>query len=133
MHKGIMLAAALCVTLLVLLAGCEGASVLYGNRSTSEAGFEIDYTILDHEEAAELTLEAGESLRVALAHDRGSVDVSVRQKSGESIYLGSDLVNAEFTLIITESGDYRVSVTGHRAVGKASFLRTAAEKAAPEP
>ena len=113
----------LCLTALPLLAGCDSSSVFYGSRVINEAGFVMDYTVLNHEETAELTLVAGESLRVEFAHDRGSVDVTVGLPDREPIYRGTGQTEAEFTLTIPESGDYRISVTGHRASGKAAFLR----------
>ena len=115
--------ALLCLLVMALLGGCAASSVFYGNRVMSDAGFEMDYTILDHEETAELTLAAGERLQVVFAHERGSVDVTVSLSDHAPIYQGVDQTNAEFALIIPESGDYRISVVGHRAVGQVSFLR----------
>ena len=85
------------------------------------------YAILDREETVDMSLVEGEQLQVSMTHVIGDVDVRVGRMGKEPIYQGSGQTNADFVLIIPETGTYRISITGHRAKGAVSFVRTAAE------
>ena len=106
-----------------LLAGCGNASVFDGSKAANETGFQMEYSILNKEETADLKLSEGEQLRVIFSHTAGNVDVTVGQDGKEPIYRGTKQDNAEFVLMIPESGVYHISVTGHQAKGKVSFTR----------
>ena len=105
-----------------LLAGCRQASTFEGSRTSDETGFRMDYTILDREESAELMLSEGDQIQVSISHTAGNVDLTVEQDGEEPIYKGSGQENAEFVLTVSKSGFYRISVTGHQAVGGVSFI-----------
>ena len=81
----------------------------------------MEYTVLDREETADLVLTEGDSLQVSLVNGSGTVDVVIGREGKEPVWRGTGQQNAEFVLIIPESGMYRISVTGHRAKGRASF------------
>ena len=83
----------------------------------------MEYSVLDREETAELELEAGDQLQIALSHTKGAVDVIVRLEGKEPIYRGNGQQKADFVLEIPETGDYYISVTGHQAKGTVSFTR----------
>ena len=109
--------------LLFLLAGCGTGSVFDGSRVASASEFRMEYSVLDREETADLELRAGDQLRVALAHTKGDVDVTVRPAGKEPIYRGNGQQNADFSLDIAETGRYHISVSGHQAKGAVSFTR----------
>ena len=90
---------------------------------TSESGIWLAYSILDRQETLDLSLAEGEQIQVSLTHTAGDADVTVGRVGGEFIYKGSGQTNAEFVLTIPETGTYRISITGHRAEGTASFIR----------
>ena len=96
-----------------------------GSMTTDAAGSHMEYRVLDREISARLDLTAGEELRVTLSHVSGTVDLTVGMEGREPIYRGNGQKNAEFILKISETGNYRVSVTGHQAKGSASFTRLA--------
>lgn len=130
MHRRkIRRAAGICLAALVaiLLTGCGKTGVFDGSRTTNEAGFQMEYSVLNREETAEIELSEGERLQVQLAHDKGNVDVTIGQKDKEPIYRGTKQENAGFILTIPESGAYSVTVTGHQAKGRVSFTRIPAE------
>ena len=96
-----------------------------GSMTTDASGSHMEYRVLDKEISARLDLTAGEELKVTLAHVSGTVDLTVGMEGREPIYRGNRQKNAEFILKITETGNYRVLVTGHQAKGSASFTRLA--------
>ena len=109
--------------MLFLLTGCGTSSVFDGSRTSNASKFQMEYSVLDREETAELALKAGDQLRVTLSHTEGTVDVTVGIEGKTPIYRGSGQQNADFVLEITETGNYRISVSGHQAKGNVSFTQ----------
>ena len=72
-------AAVICMlaAMILLLTGCGTGSVFDGSRVANASEFQMEYSALNREEAAELVLQAGEQLRVTLSHTEGTVDVTV--------------------------------------------------------
>ena len=112
-----------CLLVMGLLTGCGKESVFNGSRVSDETGFRMEYTVLNRTDTADMELSEGEELRVVIAHTAGNVDVTVGQPGKEPIYRGTGQTNAEFILTIPETGSYQISVAGHRANGKVSFIR----------
>ena len=113
--------------MIFLLAGCGTGSVFDGSRVSDTSGFRMEYSMLNREESADLTLREGDCLRVSLSHTDGSVNVTVGMEGQEPIYRGNGQQNAEFVLEIAESGNYHISVSGHQAKGNVSFTRISGE------
>ena len=118
-------AAVICIlaAMVFLLTGCRTGSVFDGSRVSDASGFRMEYSILNQEESADLTLREGDCLRVSLSHTEGTVDVTVGMNGKEPIYRGNGQQNAEFVLEILEKGNYHISVSGHQAKGNISFTR----------
>ena len=114
--------------MLFLLTGCGTGSVFDGSRVSDASGFRMEYSMLNREESADLTLREGDCLRVSLSHTDGSVNVTVGMEGQEPIYRGNGQQNADFILEIAESGNYHISVSGHQAKGSISFTRIPGEK-----
>ena len=107
---------------LVFLTGCNTKCKFDGLKVVDENGFRMDYSILDKTEEAVLSLSKGDELEVDISQKKGVVSVLVCVDGREPVYKGSDLGEAHFTLIIPESGDYNISVTGHRSQGLVLFF-----------
>ena len=114
--------------MIFLLTGCGTGSVFVGSRISNASEFQMEYSVLNREETAELVLQAGEQLRVTLSHTEGTVDVTVGMEGQEPIYRGRGQQNAEFVLEIAKTGNYHISVSGHQAKGNVSFTRISGEK-----
>ena len=129
-QSGLKTAAGLCLLagLLFLLTGCGTGSVFDGSRAADASGFRMEYSMLNQEESADLTLREGDCLRVSLSHTDGFVNVTVGMEGQEPIYRGNGHQNADFILEIAESGNYHISVSGHQAKGSISFTRIPGEK-----
>ena len=109
--------------MIILLTGCGTGSVFDGSRAADASGFRMEYSMLNREESADLTLREGDCLRVSLSHTDGSVNVTVGMEGQEPIYRGNGHQNAEFVLEIAETGSYHIFVSGHQAKGNISFTR----------
>jgi len=109
--------------MIFLLAGCGTGSVFDGSRVSDTSGFRMEYSILNREESADLTLTEGDCLLVSLSHTEGTVDVTVGMEGQTPIYRGNGQQNAEFVLEIAETGSYHIFVSGHQAKGNISFTR----------
>ena len=109
--------------MLFLLTGCGTGSVFDGSRVSDASGFRMEYSILNREASADLNLTEGDRLQVSLTHTEGYVDVTVGLNGKEPIYRGNGQRNAGFVLEIAETGNYHISVSGHRAKGSVSFTR----------
>ena len=105
----------------------RGRQLFDGSKVANASEFQMEYSILNREETAELVLQAGEQLRVTLSHTEGTVDVTVGMNGKEPIYRGNGQQNAEFILEMTETGNYHISVSGHQAKGNVSFTRIPGE------
>ncbi len=114
--------------MLFLLAGCGTGGVFEGSRASDASGFRMEYSILNREESADLSLTAGDCLQVSLSHTEGYVDVTVQPEGKEPIYRGNRQQNAVFVLEIAETGNYHISVSGHQAKGEISFTRIPGEQ-----
>ena len=125
LRRSLKAAAGICLLagLLFLLTGSGTGSVFDGSRVSDASGFRMEYSILNRAESADLNLTEGDCLQVSLTHTEGYVDVSVGLNGKEPIYRGNGQRNAGFVLEIAETGNYRVSVSGHRATGSVSFTR----------
>ena len=118
-------AAGICVmtALLFLLTGCMTGKVFDGTRVSDASAFRMEYSMLNREESADLSLMEGDRLQVSLSHTEGYADVTIGMEGNKPVYRGNGQIRAEFTLEISESGTYHISVSGHLAKGSVSFVR----------
>ena len=114
--------------MLFLLTGCGTGSVFDGSRVSDASGFRMEYSMLNREESADLSLAEGDCLQVSLSHTEGYVDVTVQPEGKEPIYRGNGQQNADFVLEITEAGNYHIAISGHQAKGRITFTRVPGEQ-----
>ena len=110
------------MTMFFLLTGCGQTNAFDGIRTSDESGFWMEYDSLNNQESAELMLSEGDQIQVSISHSAGYVDVMVGQDGEEPIYNGTGQENADFILTISKTGSYQITVTGHQAEGKVSFV-----------
>lgn len=94
-----------------------------GNVTADENGVLLEYAVLDCSKSFTLTLNAGDALRVTSEQSRGSANITIGIPNKEPVYEGHEIKDFEFVLNITESGEYVITVTAHRASGKISFIK----------
>lgn len=120
MRKGIF-AAVIC--LCGVLMGCHGESSFQGERLKQEDCFQLNYLILNRQEDNTLRLQENDRLVVEVEQEAGTVDIRVEMEGSEPIYEGNGLEKIDFTLNISESGSYQITVVGHHARGSVKFQR----------
>ena len=59
--------------MLFLLTGCGTGSVFDGSRVSDASEFQMEYSILNREESADLNLTEGDRLQVSLMHSEGYI------------------------------------------------------------
>ena len=92
-------------------------------RTANDDGCTMESTVLNKEQPAQISRAAGDQLQVTFAHTKGSVDVTVGMDGKEPLYKGAAQENAECSLLVSEPGVYRITVTGHQAKGRVAFIR----------
>ena len=112
--------------LCTMLAGCSMGSTFDGSRVENADRFSLAYTLLDRTESADMELEAGDAIQVELFHEKGNAGIVICREGETPVYEGKGLTELDFTVRVAESGTYRISVTGDRARGSASFTRKTA-------
>ena len=102
----------------------ENGYYFEGSRSGDESSLRLDYTAFNGTEFQVLELEAGDTIRVEVVSDRGSVDVSVVDDTDKEYIFDEDHMDSgTYAIEVPESGSYEVRVTGNQAAGSACFWR----------
>ncbi len=104
-------------------AGCGTGSTFSGDKVSNEDAFYMDYSAFNRQEYADMELASGDALRVSIAQMSGTVDLTIGVDGKDPVYEGNGLTVADFTVNISESGTYRITVTGHRAAGNVNFQK----------
>jgi hypothetical protein len=110
----------LSVLILILATACN-KQVFNGSRTSNDAQFILQYSILNSTKTHEIKLEKGSIINVIIESKSGSVDVFVEDAEGEKIYKGDDTASGKFSLEIPKTSTYKFSVTGKNAKGSVSF------------
>jgi len=112
-----------CILLTVLLLGAisllvyEKQSIFNGSRVKNPDGYTLEFTKMNQTDSHTLALQAGDSLTVDFAIDRGRVDLTVGIPGENPIYRGNDLDSAVFDLTIPKDGAYQIAVSAKHASG----------------
>lgn len=110
--------------LILVLSACSITSTKFnGSRTGNDSQLIMDYEVLNMTESQVLELETGDTVDFAIVSKRGKVDI-VLQKDGENpVYQGVDVPTSTFSVEISESGSYKVTVTGKNAKGNVSIIK----------
>ncbi len=109
----------LLILLSLLLSGCGRKDEV--EKALSSTELEFRYEFLNGEESADIILSEGDRLQVRIHNDRGNVDLRIAMTGKDPVYTGSGQKQGDFSVVIPESGEYRVSIRGHEAEGWTSF------------
>jgi hypothetical protein len=110
----------LSMLILVIATGCS-EQVFDGSRTSNDAQFVMDYSILNCAKTHEIKLKKGAIINVIIESESGRVDILVEEVNGEEIYKGDNATSNEFSLNIVKTGTYMFTVTGNDAKGSVSF------------
>jgi len=112
-----------CVFFLTIASGgCTKDIEFDGSFTGNETQFILDFEVLNVTKTHTLVLDSSDIVDVVIEKDKGTLDISVTDTEGHSIYTGDDASSGQFALEITRSDSYEFKVTGTRAKGKVSFI-----------
>lgn len=116
------------VMFIMLLFSACSSTKFDGSRTGNESQLIMDYKVLNKEDYQILELENGDIVDFKIVSESGKVDI-VLQKDGETpVYKGVDIPTSSFSVDISESGKYKVSVTGKNAKGNVSIVKRNSDK-----
>ena len=110
------------LTLTLFLSGCS-APTFNGSRTGNDSQFLMEYTVLNTTDGQTLSLEAGDTMDVAVVSASGTVSVKIQKEGELPLYDQEDVPTGQFSLEIPEDGEYNITVTGEQARGSVSFVR----------
>lgn len=108
--------------LAVLFCFCACKADFVGNKIKVGNKYTLSFSVLNKTEKETLNLKKGQTLKVSLSLEQGSVSLKIGKKDKLVIYKGTDLFeSADFALEIPENGRYLIFVGGKQAKGKIVF------------
>lgn len=111
-----------------ILAGCNNSkSQFTGSKTCNDDHFLVDFDVLNSTVEGEVKLKAGEKINVVIAVEKGSIDVSIVNDAGKTIYKGDDAETSSFTVEADIEGKYTCSVSGSDAKGSVHFIKVGTE------
>lgn len=110
--------------IMLMLSACSKTTPKFnGSRTGNDSQLIMDYEVLNMTESQILELEKGDTVDFVIVSKRGKVDI-ILQKDGENpVYQGVDVPTSTFSVNISESGSYKVTVTGNNAKGNVSIIK----------
>ena len=113
--------------LLVFLTACNPKNFT-GNRAANPEFYRLDIEQMNGTDTHTMELNAGDTLNVRFETERGKLHMEIKTFDGTLIYKGNGEEKIDFTVNISESGEYSVFVEAHNARGKISIQRIAVQE-----
>lgn len=110
-----------CAAVLTAVSGCAKPA-FEGTRTADNKQFVLEYTMFTGEQTHELELQQGMFIDVSIQAESGRVDIVATGPDDKEIYKGNHASSGNFALEIQQTGTYKISVTGQKAAGGASFI-----------
>ena len=95
-----------------------------GSSTGNDTQFIVEYSILNTSDHREMPLKTGDVIDTTVVNDDGSVDIQVENSAGGFIYSETDVPTSEFEIVISQDDTYTFTVTGHKAKGSVSFIKS---------
>ena len=113
------------IVLTISFAGCKNSrSTFSGSKTGNDTQFLVDFEVLNTTVNNDMPLSNGDNIDTTIDIEKGKVDVLVKNENDTIIYQGNNVENGNFTLGITESGNYTFYITGHKAKGSVHFVKS---------
>lgn len=112
----------------VVFSWCNNTeSKFTGSKTCNDDQFLVDFEVLNKSLDGNIVLLAGDVINVTVAVEEGSLDISIKDQSGNYIYKGNDVETAGFSVKAEEDGEYTCTVSGDNAKGFVHFIKVGAE------
>lgn len=96
----------------------QGHIVIFENGHGT--GFTMDFKEWNGKNKCELSAKMGNVFQIEVALKSGEVSLAFSGKNGSKPYTGNNLESGIFTITVSESDDYVISVGGEAATGRIS-------------
>ena len=100
----------------------------HGNLVKNPKHCRMDASYFNGTEGCVLPLQTDQWLKVQMQVEKGEMTLRIADAAGAPLYEGDGSACSEFLLAVPETGDYSVSLTGHRAKGYVEITVLEAEE-----
>lgn len=118
-----LLTVLLILAMAIGLSGCSRSIFIGSVENTSEHKMSASYLMFSGTKETELTVEDGETVTVTVkvTTKNGSLDAYIFNEDEEYSYEGHDIQTSEFTVVLSEPGNYTIKAEASRHKGGFSF------------
>ena len=97
-----------------------------GERISDPGRFALQFERMNRTDSETVSLAEGDALHVSWQIERGQIDVSIGMEGKETIYQANDRAagdEADFSVEISQTGAYTITLTAREAKGRVEFLK----------
>lgn len=120
MKKGIL---ALVLVFSMLVFGACSTTEFDGSRTGNASRLVMEYRVFNTTDSQVLELQEGDYVDFVVTGESGKLNIRLQKDGDEPIYKGADVPTSSFAVVISETGSYKVSVTGENARGSVSIVK----------
>lgn len=110
-----------------LLISCNQAE-FNGDRVANTDSYRLDIEQMNGTDTHTMELNAGDTLTIHFETEHGELHMEIKAPDGTIIYTGNGEEATDFTVNISESGEYSIHVEAHKARGKIYIQRIAVQE-----
>lgn len=107
----------------LLLMACNGLS-FSGSRMGNGSQLIMRYSIFNTTDSQYFEMDQGDVIDADIVSDSGKLSVTVQSEDGETVYENEDVPTGAFQIEIKKKGIYKIKVTGKKAKGSLSFIKS---------
>ena len=127
MRRKLLLPLLIISVLSVLLISCNRTE-FDGTRVANPDSYRLDIEQMNGTDTHALELNAEDTLTIHFETEHGKLHMEIKAPDGTIIYAGNGEEATDFTVNISESGEYSLHVEAHNARGKISIQRIALQE-----
>lgn len=107
----------------LLLMACNSLS-FSGSRMGNDSQLIMKYSIFNTTDSQYFEMDQGDVIDADIVSDSGKLSVTVQSEDGETVYENEDVPTGVFQIEIKKKGIYKIKVTGKKAKGSLSFIKS---------
>lgn len=127
MRRKLLLPLLIISVLSVLLISCNRTE-FDGTRVANPDSYRLDIEQMNGADTHGMELNAGDTLNIHFETEHGELHMEIKAPDGTLIYTGNGEEATDFTVNISENGEYSVRVEAKGARGKISIQRIAVQE-----
>ena len=107
----------------LLLMACNSLS-FSGSRMGNDSQLIMKYSIFNTRDSQYFEMDQGDVIDADIVSDSGKLSVTVQSEDGQTVYENEDVPTGTFQIEIKKKGIYKIKVTGKKAKGSLSFIKS---------